>query len=144
MGSEMCIRDSIAVVEPERGGERRTIHRNLLFHCSEELPYAHVETKQKKSEKKVVVQQDVYGKSDDSDESSDDNADIDDVPRRKPPSRTRQKPKVLNYSRLGNPFLNVIHATLHGNSGMTPYKSWLQKLWISGWITDKLIKGHVF
>ena len=28
----------VYVVESERGGERRTVHRNMLFHCGEELP----------------------------------------------------------------------------------------------------------
>ena len=30
----------VYVVEPEKGGEVRTIHRNMLFHCGDELPDA--------------------------------------------------------------------------------------------------------
>ena len=28
----------VYVVEPEQGGEKRTVHRNMLFHCGEKFP----------------------------------------------------------------------------------------------------------
>ena len=133
------------MIEPERGGERRTVHRNMLFHCSEELPDAPTESNQKKSvkvTKKVEVR--TEDPQNDSDESDDD-SDIDDVPaQRKLPPRNRRNTEKFNYSRLGNPTINAIHTSTDQShkhyKQSVEYKTWLQQLWMVGWLTDQLLK----
>ena len=124
----------VYVIEPERGGEKRTLHRNLLLHCSEELPDAPlVEPKPKRkvavnSKPKPVVQEE-------DSESSDDENSSDDEPRRANPPRARRQCKMLNYNKLGTPSMNTLYQ--QQNNG---YIMWLQQLWTIGLITDQLIK----
>ena len=139
----------VYVIEPERGGERRTVHRNLLFHCSEDLPdeplVPATPAKEKSEEHKNPVEekedQQITRDSDESDQSSDDETP---APRELPP-RTRQKTKKLNYNQLGNPNLNHIRANLiHRNTSShdhkLAYKRWLEQLWMIGWVTDRIVK----
>ena len=132
----------VYVIEPERGGERRTVHRNLLFHCSEELPDAPVvepKSKKKVIRKKVEVQrkEDTHDQ-DDSSESDDGSTDSEDSepPTRRNAPRARRKPTTLNYGRLGTPSINSVQV----NNQSASYKMWLQQLWMIGLITDHIIK----
>ena len=118
----------VYVIEPERGGEKRTLHRNLLLHCCEELPDAPlVEPKQKPKgvvnvkPKPVVLEED----------SSDDDNSSDDEPPRVNPPRTRRQREALNYNKLGTPSINSLH-TKDNN-----YNMWLHQLWMIGLITDR-------
>ena len=80
----------VYVIEPERGGERRTVHRNLLFHCSENLPdepVASTPVKKKKSEesKEPAEEQEDHQIMRDSDESEQSSDDETPAPRQLPP-----------------------------------------------------------
>ena len=141
----------VYVIEPERGGEKRTIHRNLLFHCSEELPDSPKEEKKsvKKVESKVRFEVTVEKPQKDSDDSDSDEETDTPTPVKTLPTRTRHKTQTLNYRKLGTPTLNSIHANYHRKppeatssfrSNTSPYRMWLQQLWTVGFITDRLIK----
>ena len=141
----------VYVVEPERGGERRTVHRNLLFQCSEELPdepMVPVRNKKKVSRKQITENQTSTQK--DSDESDTDSSDKDDDTRSELPPRTRQQTRKLNYDRLGRPSLNHIHVNADHqfpfaiSPQSSEYKQWLHQLWMMGWITDCLVKSRVY
>ena len=157
----------VYVIEPERGGESRTVHRNLLFHCSEELPDETVND-QKQQEKKVrgkegssqkVVEQERNAEDSDSDSSSEESSTA--IQNR--PQRVRQNTEKLIYYHLGKPTtkrsanLNHIYTNTNRHQPMyinnqnssypqkvTQYDVWLQQLWTIGFVTDKLIKLHLF
>ena len=140
----------VYVVEPERGGERRTVHRNLLFHCSEKLPDAPVVTVQRKEkiDKKQIVDSQADTQKD-SDESDSETSGDDAIPHYKLPPRTRQQTRKLNYTQLGKPSLNHItvhlnrHHSLNFPSHSSEYKQWLHQLWTIGFITDHIIKSRI-
>ena len=136
----MCERKEespVYVVEPEKGGQKRTVHRNMLFHCGEELPDA--------PESDVVCQKakdtSQKGKSDQkpkmtpNDDTNSDSDSEEDAPPQQTP-RSRQKTNRFTYKKLGNPTINILQTNMK-NDG---YRSWLNQLWISGYITDLLIK----
>ena len=135
----------VYVIEPERGGERRTVHRNLLFHCSDELPDAPVvvpKPKCRKPVKKEVKFQIEESCSDDSDASESDetsNKSDDSIPSRRTSVRAprkRQPPKTLNYRQLGTPSINSINIDKQSRG----YKMWLQELWTVGLMIDRMTK----
>ena len=137
----------VYVVEPERGGDRRTIHRNLLFHCGDELPDAPVEGEVAKKVKSVPSKPSVEVADDneiDSDDETGGESDIDVLSQR--PVRKRVQTKQLQYNKLGNPSINSInsiHTTESTSVKLAPhetYRLWLHKLWTIGLITDTLIK----
>ena len=132
----------VYVIEPEQGGERRTVHRNLLFHCCEELPDVPAEkrkVKVKSKEREVVVEK----PQKDSDESDSDEET--EIPAQKTlPPRTRRRREMLNYTKLGTPSVNSVtnqdvQDIGHGTNSVQR-KAWLDQLWMVGFVTDQLIK----
>jgi transposase InsO family protein len=133
----------VYVIEPERGGEKRTVHRNLLFHCCEELPDAPAEkqkdvkkVRKSKEEVKVVKEPQKDSDESDSDEESDE------VPAQTLPPRNRRRRQILNYSKLGTPSINAISNPdcKQQSSSTSQYRTWLNHLWNIGLVTDILIK----
>jgi hypothetical protein len=128
----------VYVVEPERGGKKRTVHRNMLFHCGEELPdepegsnVVCQKTKEPSKPKEEVAQnlhEDVSDKDSDSDEEES-------VPKPQTP-RIRKKPTRLQYKQLGQPAVN----SLTVNQSNVSYRMWLEQLWTLGYLTNILIK----
>ena len=158
----------VYVIEPERGGESRTVHRNLLFHCSEDLPDETV-NEPKQQEKKVrgregksqkVTKQEHDTEDSDSDSSSEESS----AAIHNRPQRTRRNTEKLTYNHLGKPTTkrsanmnhlytnnNYHHQQMYINNRDSLYSPekrahdvWLQQLWTIGFVTDKLIKLHLF
>ena len=138
----MCERKDnspVYVVEPERGGKRRTVHRNMLFHCGEELPdepetdVVCQTTKETSKAKKATVNNDQHHEDDDASSNSDEEEKVQE--HRTP--RLRKKPTRLNYNGLGKPTVNCL-TTSNGNKNN--YRIWLEQLWIIGYWTDLFIK----
>jgi hypothetical protein len=129
----------VYVVEPERGGKRRTVHRNMLFHCGEELPdepetdVVCQTTKETSKAKKATVNNDQHHDDDDASSNSDEEEKVQE--HRTP--RLRKKPTRLNYNGLGKPTVNCL-TTSNGNKNN--YRIWLEQLWILGYWTDLFIK----
>ena len=138
----------VYIVKPERGGERRTVHRNLLFHCSEKLPDAPLVAVPRKTkiERKQIAESQAETQKD-SDESDSETSDDEAISQYKLPPRTLQQTKKLNYNQLGKPSLNKItvdpngHHSLNFTSQSSEYKQWLHQLWTIGFITDHIIKS---
>ena len=128
----------VYVVEAERGGERRTVHRNMLFHCGEELPDMPVADTVCQQTKNVSRKGKEAAKSQDNESESDENSDLDaenaPIPRSQ---RNRQKKSRLQYSTLGNPTDNILQTVPKEPDS---YRVWLQQLWNLGFMTDLLIK----
>ena len=132
----------VYVVEPERGGERRTVHRNMLFHCGEELPDVPDEkdvvcqkTKDaSKVGKRVTFRRDEQAEKDEN-ESSD--SDDDETVQIQQTPRTRQKTNRLNYAQLGKPTVNMLYTAPKQRDS---YRQWLEQLWTLGFMTNQLIK----
>ena len=131
----------VYVVEPEQGGEKRTVHRNMLFHCGEELPDApeseSVSQKTKDELPKVSKAVVSHGENTGSEESD---SDEENVPIQKTP-RVRRKTSRFGYSHLGNPTINVVQ-TIPKNTDS--YRQWLHQLWTLGYMTNQLIKQKPF
>ena len=130
----------VYVVEPERGGEKRTVHRNMLFHCGDELPDEPEEsdivcqqTKEASKPKAKVPQNHVEIIDNDSDVSS--NSDEEESVQKHRNSRIRNRPTRLNYKHLGKPAVNSLTVIRQNN-----YRTWLEQLWTLGYWTNLLIK----
>ena len=133
----------VYVVEPERGGKRRTVHRNMLFHCGDELPdetesdavcQKTKDASNQKRDRKGKVTADQYQHESDDDSNSDEEQH--DYQQQRTP-RIRSKPSRLTYNQLGRPSVNTIevHKQTHYQ-----HKVWLEQLWNLGYLTDLLIK----
>ena len=130
----------VYVVEPERGGKRRTIHRNMLFHCGDELPDEPEEVdvvgqKTKEASSRVKATEDRNERYVEDDTSSNSDEEDQDV-QRQPTRRVRMKPNRLGYDQLGKPSVNALFITKQTSK----YRTWLEQLWILGYWTDALIK----
>ena len=130
----------VYVIEPERGGERRTVHRNLLFHCSEELEDPSVvepKKKKKSSRCKVQIKQNepLLCANEESNDENSENDEYETLIRKNPP-RTRKRTSTLNYNKLGTPSISLIQT----NKQSPMYKAWLETLWMIGFITDHIVK----
>ena len=130
---EKKVDSPVYVIEPERGGERRTVHRNHLFHCGEELPDApEVSVSDKKTKSapaKMKVMNDVRP-----DNESSDSEEEECQQQRQP--RVRRQTKRLNYNKFGNPSVHVIETSKPPDM----YRLWLNQLWTIGFITDLWMK----
>ena len=132
----------VYVVEPERGGKRRTIHRNMLFHCGEELPddpesdVVCQKTKDASKVKKAALNNDEH-QVDDEEESS--HSEGEERVQEQRTARVRKKPTRLNYDGLGKPTVNAISITT-SNRNNKNYRIWLEQLWTLGYLTDLLMK----
>ena len=155
----------VYVIEPERGGERRTVHRNLLFHCCEDLPDAPVsdhQPQERKVKRRAGKVPKVVQPEQDS-EDSDNDSPSEEPPATIRPQRARRTTEKFTFNRLGNPTttrsvnLNHLYTNsnpsqpLHTNNHNTiyspskhTYDTWLQQLWTIGFVTDKLIKLRLF
>ena len=134
----------VYVVEPERGGKRRTVHRNMLFHCGDELPDepegsdvvcqpTKEASKPKREEVTVDLDEDNVEDEDESSNSDEEES----VPKLRTP-RVRKKPTRLQYKQLGKPAVNSLTVQQSNDS----YRTWLEQLWTLGYLTDLLIKQH--
>ena len=128
-------------MEPDKGGEKRTIHRNMMFHCGDELPDAPDDGDVPKNSKRVSFKQKVVVQNDESEDSdeSDDERQL-----RQP--RARRKTTFFNYAKLGQPSVNAL-STQRQSFYIPPkqhdqYQQWLQQLWTEGFITDMLLKNQ--